>query len=233
MNSYYTIVIRLLTLESKQKKKNNKITVGREKNWSKPRFSYRTIRDSLLSPRHVLITRRRRRRCVISYQLRHRHFSSLRPSDIRPVSTFDFPSFASAARRERPRSSPSASGHADACTTVVDSWTVNADDAMSAINLRNVKRDFSQLNYRPDVCRPELIDELKNVSEAAGKCARKIARQRSLRQSFSRSRTRTRRCPVSRRRRSPRAHRRHQTRNDDCLGRRRVVFNGVFCFLPV
>lgn len=40
---------------------------------------------------------------------------------------------------------------------------------MSAINLRSVKLEFSQLNYRPDVCHPNLINELKNILEITGK----------------------------------------------------------------
>lgn len=40
---------------------------------------------------------------------------------------------------------------------------------MSGINLRNLKRDFSQLNYRPNICDPNLIDELKNILEITGK----------------------------------------------------------------
>jgi len=40
---------------------------------------------------------------------------------------------------------------------------------MSALNLKNVKRDFSQLNYRPDACNPSLINELKNILEATGR----------------------------------------------------------------
>lgn len=40
---------------------------------------------------------------------------------------------------------------------------------MSAINLRNVKRDFAQLNYRPDICHPNLINELNNILDVTGK----------------------------------------------------------------
>ncbi|VVC29565.1 Armadillo-type fold,Domain of unknown function DUF2428, death-receptor-like,Armadillo-like helical [Cinara cedri] len=39
---------------------------------------------------------------------------------------------------------------------------------MSALNLRNVKRDFAQLNYRPDICHPNLIKELKYILEITG-----------------------------------------------------------------
>jgi len=40
---------------------------------------------------------------------------------------------------------------------------------MSALNLKSVKRDFSQLNFRPDVYHPSLINELKNILEATGR----------------------------------------------------------------
>lgn len=40
---------------------------------------------------------------------------------------------------------------------------------MSALNLRTVKREFSQLNYRPDACHPSLIHELKIILEITGK----------------------------------------------------------------
>lgn len=40
---------------------------------------------------------------------------------------------------------------------------------MSAINLRNVKRDFSQLNFRPDIYHPDLINELSKILVITGK----------------------------------------------------------------
>lgn len=40
---------------------------------------------------------------------------------------------------------------------------------MSAISLKNIKRDFSQLSYRPDVCHPNFIKELTNILETTGK----------------------------------------------------------------
>lgn len=42
-------------------------------------------------------------------------------------------------------------------------------EIMSALNLRHVKRDFSELNYRPDVCHPDLIDELLTILYITGK----------------------------------------------------------------
>lgn len=42
---------------------------------------------------------------------------------------------------------------------------------MSAINLRSVKREFAQLNYRPEVCHSNLVDELKIILECTGKLA--------------------------------------------------------------
>lgn len=40
---------------------------------------------------------------------------------------------------------------------------------MSAINLRSVKLEFSELNYRPDICHPNLINELKKILETTGR----------------------------------------------------------------
>jgi len=40
---------------------------------------------------------------------------------------------------------------------------------MSAMNLRSVKREFSKLNYRPDVCHPSLMDQLENILKITGK----------------------------------------------------------------
>lgn len=40
---------------------------------------------------------------------------------------------------------------------------------MSALNLKSVKRNFAQLNYRPDGCHPSLINELKIILDATGR----------------------------------------------------------------